>query len=194
MEDPFRSKRLLYRAVEDTEDDSDFITSIQNNGRALATSSISLTRPQTKKETVEGYKTGLMKHSLLGVVICLPPSDEDPKAAATPVGLIALKDPGATQRQHRESDMSIDIAGPYQGKGYGTEAIQWAIKWGFQTANLHRIAIAAFEFNEAAIRLYKKVGFVEEGRRRESVWHAGRWWDGVLLSMLEHEWREKYLN
>jgi RimJ/RimL family protein N-acetyltransferase len=34
----------------------------------------------------------------------------------------------------------------------------------------------------------EKAGFVEEGRLRESVLHDGRWYDEVLMSILDHEW------
>jgi len=43
-------------------------------------------------------------------------------------------------------------------------------------------------FNLAGIRAYQKAGFVEEGRHRESVLHDGRWYDEVLMSILDHEW------
>ena len=43
-------------------------------------------------------------------------------------------------------------------------------------------------FNPAGIRAYQKAGFVEEGRQRESVLHDGRWYDEVLMSILDHEW------
>ena len=40
----------------------------------------------------------------------------------------------------------------------------------------------------SSIRAYKKAGFVAEGHRRGSVWHDGRWYDEVMMSILEHEW------
>jgi hypothetical protein len=40
----------------------------------------------------------------------------------------------------------------------------------------------------AGSRSYQKAGFVEEGRYRESVLHDGRWYDAVLMSILDHEW------
>jgi RimJ/RimL family protein N-acetyltransferase len=43
-------------------------------------------------------------------------------------------------------------------------------------------------FNLPGIRAYEKAGFVEEGRHRESVLHDGRWYDEVLMSILDHEW------
>ena len=33
-----------------------------------------------------------------------------------------------------------------------------------------------------------EAGFAEEGRLRESVLHDGRWYDEVLMSILDHEW------
>lgn len=52
------------------------------------------------------------------------------------------------------------------------------------------MSVRAFEWNSGAIRLYEKVGFKHEGRGRETLWHEGRWWDGVEMGMLEGEWWE----
>jgi ribosomal protein S18 acetylase RimI-like enzyme len=46
-----------------------------------------------------------------------------------------------------------------------------------------------FEFNERAIRAYRRCGFVVEGRSRESIWRDGRWWDELAMSVLESDWR-----
>jgi hypothetical protein len=43
-------------------------------------------------------------------------------------------------------------------------------------------------FNPAGIRAYQKAGCTEEGRRRQAVLHDGRWYDEVLMSILDHEW------
>ena len=55
----------------------------------------------------------------------------------------------------------------------------------FGTLGLHRIALYVFEFNERAIRAYRRCGFVIEGRSRESIWRDGRWWDELAMSVLE---------
>ena len=59
----------------------------------------------------------------------------------------------------------------------------------FGTLGLHRIALYVFEFNERAIRAYRRCGFVIEGRSRESIWRDGRWWDELAMSVLESDWR-----
>ncbi len=81
---------------------------------------------------------------------------------------------------------------PYQGQGYGSEAIKWALRFGFRHCNLHRIEIGGFGYNTGALRLYEKLGFKMEGRKRDFFWHDGAYWDLVGLSMLEEEWRELY--
>ena len=45
-----------------------------------------------------------------------------------------------------------------------------------------------FSFNERAIRSYRSVGFVVEGRAREAIWREGRWWDEISMSILDGDW------
>jgi RimJ/RimL family protein N-acetyltransferase len=77
------------------------------------------------------------------------------------------------------------------GRGYGTEATQLMLEHGFGTLGLHRVALTVFEFNERAIRAYRRCGFVVEGRARESIWRDGRWWDELAMSVLSTEWRDR---
>jgi RimJ/RimL family protein N-acetyltransferase len=75
------------------------------------------------------------------------------------------------------------------GQGYGTEATKLMLDHAFGTLSLHRVALFVFEFNERAVRAYRKCGFVIEGRARESIWRDGRWWDELAMSVLESDWR-----
>ena len=75
------------------------------------------------------------------------------------------------------------------GHGYGTEATALMVDHAFGAMGLHRIALFVFEFNERAIRAYRRCGFVIEGRSRESIWRDGRWWDELGMSVLEPDWR-----
>jgi RimJ/RimL family protein N-acetyltransferase len=77
------------------------------------------------------------------------------------------------------------------GRGYGTEATRLMVDHAFGTLGLHRIALFVFEFNERAIRSYRRCGFVIEGRSRESIWRDGRWWDELAMSVLESDWRRQ---
>lgn len=77
------------------------------------------------------------------------------------------------------------------GKGYGTEAMQLALAFAFDELNLHRIQLSVFAYNERAIALYEKLGFVREGTYREHLRRDGQFYDMFLYGLLQHEWRGK---
>ena len=72
--------------------------------------------------------------------------------------------------------------------GYGTEATRLMIDHAFSGLGLHRVGLTVFSFNERAIRSYRSVGFVVEGRAREAIWREGRWWDEISMSILDSDW------
>jgi RimJ/RimL family protein N-acetyltransferase len=74
------------------------------------------------------------------------------------------------------------------GLGYGTEATRLMIDHAFGGLGLHRVGLTVFSFNERAIRSYRSVGFVDEGRAREAIWREGRWWDEISMSVLDSDW------
>jgi RimJ/RimL family protein N-acetyltransferase len=77
------------------------------------------------------------------------------------------------------------------GRGYGSEATALMLEHAFGVLGLHRVALAVFEYNERAIRAYRRVGFSVEGRSREAIWREGRFWDEIQMSILEDEWRAR---
>jgi RimJ/RimL family protein N-acetyltransferase len=74
------------------------------------------------------------------------------------------------------------------GRGLGTEATRLMLDHAFRVLGLHRVALSVFAFNDRAIRSYRSVGFVVEGRSRDAIWRDGRWWDELHMSLLAHEW------
>lgn len=208
----FKSERLIYRAIEDNDEDLDFIHQILLDADGYANSMDLVLVPQNK-EAAKRWKQGL-DGCIIAVIVCLPPSDTDPAPAAdaaaadeapaqqqqptkkpspTPIGLISLRGSPSGMRtaQHRNASIGIDILAPYQRKGYGSEAILWLVEWGFQSYGLHRIGIESFSHSEGAGRLYERLGFVPEQRKREALWFRGGWSDVLGFAMLEDEWRER---
>ena len=76
----------------------------------------------------------------------------------------------------------------YQSKGYGTEAVELLLDYGFKTVNLNRIQLRVYEFNSRAINSYNKIGFVEEGRMRQAIFINGVYHDIIFMSILQEEW------
>jgi RimJ/RimL family protein N-acetyltransferase len=79
----------------------------------------------------------------------------------------------------------------YQNKGYGTEAMEILLDYAFNTVNLNRIELYTYTFNERALKSYKKVGFIEEGRKREFFYSKGKYHDSILMGILAKEWNER---
>ncbi len=80
-----------------------------------------------------------------------------------------------------------------RGQGYGTEALRLLLSYGFYYLNLHNIMLKVFSFNENAIRVYEKVGFREFGRRRESCYLDGKYYDDVHMDILKSEFPINYI-
>lgn len=74
------------------------------------------------------------------------------------------------------------------GKGYAKEASIAIINYGFEELNLMKIYLRVFKDNTAAVNLYKKLGFVEEGILRKEYYKNGRFKDVLPMSVLREEW------
>jgi len=75
-------------------------------------------------------------------------------------------------------------------KGYGTEATSLMLGYGFERLGLHRIYLRVYANNPRGIRCYEKAGLRREGVLRESHFAEGRYWDTIIMGILEEEWRE----
>lgn len=183
MAGTFRSARLVYRAIEPSEDEA-FIASIIQNPAAFINANAVLAKPQSKKD-VHRY-IQYLEDAALGVVMCLPSIAD---SRLTPVGAIALKAMTPSMAYHRSVELGIDVLEAYQGQGYGSEAIRWIMHWAFEVAGVHRVSVRYVGWNQAAGRLYERLGFKVEGVAREELWYQGKWWDGYSMGMLDCEWK-----
>lgn len=64
---------------------------------------------------------------------------------------------GIRNPKNRDAEFGIMFFPQFWGKGYGTEATQWAIDYSFQWFNIHRFSLIVFGGNETAISLYKRL-------------------------------------
>lgn len=92
----------------------------------------------------------------------------------------------------RSASFRIAISDAYTGQGFGTEATRLMLDYGFGMLNLHRIELDVYTINERAIHVYEKVGFKWEGLKRESWYYDHQFYDTVIMSILDAEYREKY--
>lgn len=76
--------------------------------------------------------------------------------------------------------------GEEREKGYAKEALKAVLKKLF-ALNLHRVDAEVFEFNEPSLKLLKALGFKEEGIRRDAYYNKDRYFDVIVLGLLEKD-------
>jgi RimJ/RimL family protein N-acetyltransferase len=186
MVDAFRSRRLVYRAIEDNDEDIEFLHSLNLESEGRINGNASLFKPVNKKYAQELADD--FHESFLCVLICLrissetreeKGSDAAASKASKPIGRVRLWKVEEKYRHHRNANIGITIASVYQRKGYGSEAIKWVLNWAFQMAGLHRVGITCFSYNPEARKLYESLGF---GMRAGRESHFGMMANGMIKS------------
>ena len=133
MADPFRSARLVYRAI-DIPDDEGIFRAIKHDTIAFRQADHRLSKPHNRQWISEDMMK-YTENALMAVIPCIPceeapsagvalartadASAATPASALIPIGLIRLK--RAKMDQHRRSEIGLSVAAPYRNQGYGTE-------------------------------------------------------------------------
>ena len=95
------------------------------------------------------------------------------------------------QRAHHAS-LGISIGEKnYWNQGIGTDAVQTILRHAFETLNLNRVHLHVHESNHRAIRVYQKIGFMEEGRLRDDHFAHGIYEETVVMGILRDEWKAR---
>ncbi|MFE1952455.1 GNAT family N-acetyltransferase [Streptomyces sp. NPDC059524] len=107
------------------------------------------------------------------------------RATGELVGEVVLNE---WEPEHRCATFRTAIGARGRGRGLGSEALRLVVRYGFESAGLHRIQLEAYADNERALHVYAKAGFVVEGVRRQAELWDGRRRDAVLMAALADEW------
>ncbi|WP_202710337.1 GNAT family N-acetyltransferase [Sporosalibacterium faouarense] len=119
------------------------------------------------------------KHVRLGIFI---------KEDDSVIGDIALQD---IDWKNRSCSIGLGFSKKrYRCKGYGTEAVNIIMEYGFNNLGIERITANTLEQNIAAQKSLDKNGFVLEGRERKAVYFAGQKWDKLNYSILREEFNK----
>ena len=76
----------------------------------------------------------------------------------------------------------------YLGQGYGTDALNALVDFGFGELRLERIELEVFDYNARAMRSYQKAGFQTDAVLRRARFHRGAHHDVHLMSILRADW------
>jgi RimJ/RimL family protein N-acetyltransferase len=81
------------------------------------------------------------------------------------------------------ADVGMLILDGWRGQGTGTALLGAGLDWA-RGAGAHKAALEVWPDNEAALALYRRAGFVEEGRKRRHYRRAnGELWDAILMGL-----------
>ena len=121
-----------------------------------------------------------------------PPIDVEALAARWVVEgtLVAVADAeivGSLQVRANRSgfgEIAMAVAREWRGRGVGSALLATGIEWS-RERGLHKLVLDVFPHNAAAIALYRKFGFVEEGHRVKQYRRAnGEFWDSLDMGLL----------
>ena len=90
-----------------------------------------------------------------------------------------------------KSEIGYWLAASHLGKGLVTKACLAFLKILFEEKKLHRVEMQCGVHNERSRAVPERLGFVQEGIKRESEWVTTRYVDHVIYSMLTHEWEAR---
>ena len=86
--------------------------------------------------------------------------------------------------RHGFGEFGMLVDRDWRGRGAGSALVQATVEWA-RDHGLHKLCLEVFAHNSAAIALYRKYGFMEEGRRiKQYRRDSGELWDSIVMGLL----------
>jgi RimJ/RimL family protein N-acetyltransferase len=85
--------------------------------------------------------------------------------------------------------IGADIHPSHRRRGHAFEAYQILLDHLFNTEKFNKVSLEVLDFNDKAIALYEKLGFVREGVKREEIICGQERYDSVIMSILKSEFK-----
>lgn len=92
--------------------------------------------------------------------------------------------------EHGRAGIGILLAPEFRGQGVGEQAMRQMLRLAFRQLRLNRVYLTTRGFNDRAIRLYRKLGFVVEGTLRRHAFVDGRYSDTLYMGLLAEEFED----
>ena len=151
-----------------TPDDAEFISAVRNGVASEFLHDSQTFTPEQTREWIEGTMPDFWIIGIEGV----------------PAGYFRLSNHSA---KNGNMYVGADIREDLRGNGVGYEAYRLFLPMVFRMYNLHKVTLEVLSTNERAISLYRKLGFVTEGVKRQEVLKKDGYIDSVIMSLLKSE-------
>ncbi|WP_373047500.1 GNAT family N-acetyltransferase [Vulgatibacter sp.] len=99
------------------------------------------------------------------------------------VGQLGLHVSPHPRRRH-VAQLGMGVRDDWQGRGVGSALLRAAVELADGWLQLRRIELEVYADNAAAIALYTRAGFVEEGRHRDFAFRDGAYVDALSMARL----------
>jgi len=77
-----------------------------------------------------------------------------------------------------------------RGKGYGIDTVMTTMRYAFEELHLERLDGSIIEYNTVSYSFYcNKLGWKEEGRRRNYYFRKGRYWDQIVVGITKKDYK-----
>lgn len=108
-----------------------------------------------------------------------------------PVGIATLTD---IDWKNRKATHGIKLANrKNRAKGIGTDSVMAIMRYAFEELQLNRLEGSWFNTNSASKNMYIKLGWREEGIRRQAIFKQGEYRDLVDVGVLKSDYYELLL-
>jgi GNAT superfamily N-acetyltransferase len=198
---PFASARLTYRSIRAA--DSAIFNAITADTIGFINSNTSNIHLPSDTDTTDFMKYCADK-CLLGAVVWLSHPDgitkDEIKALkeaseygeatvegwGTAIGQLHLTRLAPDAVHHRYTEIAIDILPEFQGKGYGSEAVTWALDYAFRRANLHRVRGLSRCFDEINLLTLIRYAYVHSSTTQGLSVYMRDWVSSMKVEKERH--------
>ncbi|MDH5018835.1 GNAT family N-acetyltransferase [Halobacterium rubrum] len=111
--------------------------------------------------------------------------DDEDGDDPTPVGEVAF---AYVHQEGERGALMYWVAPEHRGNGYVTEATELFLDYAFRECGFHKVTARVLASNEASAGALEKLGFQQEGRRRENAVVDGEREDMFTYGLLAREW------
>ncbi|MBN1252562.1 MAG: GNAT family N-acetyltransferase [Bacteroidales bacterium] len=97
-------------------------------------------------------------------------------------------------RNRKANIGGMSIFNKYRNNGYGIYSLKLILNFAFQELGLNKISLEYKENNKVTEHGIEKLGFKKETLLRENIFKQGKFYNVVIVSILESEYREQLEN
>lgn len=162
------------RALEPS--DLDFLYSLENDQRLWAVSNTLVPFSNyTLKEYIQHAKEDIFTAKQVRFVISTP--------AQQPLGFVDIYD---FDPLHHRAGVGVVIDEAYRAKGLGKQALLLVEAYAFNRLQLHQLYAGVSEENTASMALFRSVGYVQYGIKKDWNFYDNRYHNEVVFQKIVH--------